>query len=527
MSMIINTPTAQVTTYDVANQTDVQFNFDFDPTAMRADGTTLVVEYDGSEIRLENFFDADGGTHVENFLTQDGQAFSASEFLAAIMDVEGTGDTAEGLETAAGAAAGGSGAGAYSDDAGSLFDGLNALGGQGDAYDQPEIDQLDPVAGLTPDDGGSTYIVSGDERWGEYDPQDYYNPDTGLYDLPDDIMAQLNATGFADFTVSVEYKGSGDVGGVDGDQAIYDNMSVELYGRYRNFEDFEGTAGSDTLIMDDDGVTTPFGTTYHGFALRLEDDFSFDDAGPHVQNIEFIEGSEGGDLIDLSSADYTYGPVTIHGNGGDDVIWTNDGDDTLYGGEGDDFIIGGTGDDQVYGETGDDRLFGGWGDDMLDGGSGDDHMVGGTGADTLIGGAGDDYISGGDGADFINGGSGNDEIFGGMGNDTINAGTGQLEEVTLGDGNDTVLIDASSLTPDLDSGDWSSVHIQDFVDGVDQVDLGGNFFQGLVTDPGGSTDVALEITQNADGSGNSTILVLDNWSTTDFYSSQLHVDLTT
>ena len=155
-------PTAKVTTYDVVNQTAVQFNFEFDPSQFRADGTTLVIEYDGNEIRLENFFDANGATQVEDFLTQDGQAFSATEFLSAIMNTDG--NTAEDLETAAAAAAGGSGAGEYSDDPGSLFDGLDALGGQPDAYAQVEPPQLEELPGPNLE-SDNTIPYESETRW--------------------------------------------------------------------------------------------------------------------------------------------------------------------------------------------------------------------------------------------------------------------------------------------------------------------------------------------------------------------------
>ena len=114
MSIDHQRPHRQVATYNVAGQTDVQLNFDFDPTQFTADGTTLVIEYEGSQIRLENFFNEDGTSGVENFLTQDGQAFAAADLLAAVMGTEN--GTGEDIETAADGAAGGAGAGEYNDD---------------------------------------------------------------------------------------------------------------------------------------------------------------------------------------------------------------------------------------------------------------------------------------------------------------------------------------------------------------------------------------------------------------------------
>ena len=492
MSMIINAPTAKVATYNVAGQTDVQFNFDFDPTAMRADGTTLIVEYEGSEIRLENFFDADGNSLVDNFLTQDGQAFSAAEFLAAIMGTEG-GNTAEDLETAAGAAAGGSGAGDYSDDAGNLYDGLDALGGQGDAYDRTEVERLDEVPGPVP--GGDNYIdYEGESVWRRFDNDNYT-------------------------TVSF-YKGKSD------EQKIAD--SADLYGHIRTRTEYHGTDGNDVLDMPD-----IYGV---GSVLLLEDDSSgapwsnSDGTDARISGIEEIQGSSFDDIIDLSSTtmDYTDGngnimDVRVYGNDGDDVIWTNSGNDYIDGGAGSDNLIGGIGDDTILGGTGKDIIKGSDGDDLLNGGDGNDNIYGGIGEDVMNGDAGNDYI---------HGGAGNDQIFGGAGNDTINAGTGEHDMVTLGDGEDTVLVDASSLSPGdplTGSGEWSSVHVSDFVDGEDEIQLDGCFFAGVHTynDTDGTVDPALLFTANADGSGASTLVVLDNWTETDFYNSQLYIDLTT
>jgi Ca2+-binding RTX toxin-like protein len=460
MSMIINAPTTNVTTYDVTGQTDVQLNFDFDPTAMRADGTTLIVEYEGNEIRLENFFDADGNSLVDNFLTQDGQAFSAPEFLAAIMGTEG-GNTAEDIETAAGAAAGGSGAGAYSDDAGSLFDGLDALGGQGDAYDQTENLQLAEVPGTTVEgDGGIDYVT--DLYW------DRYQDNSGNY-----------------WNERLEYQEQ------PGERNIAD--SIVLYGHARTTHEYVGTDGVDTLYLPDEQI---------GAVLRLEDDSQAPGGfttpnEPRIEGIEVIEGGTGDDVVDLSSAHYQYvdssgSPVdvTINGHEGNDVLWGNVGNDTLDGGSGDDNLIGGMGDDNLIGGIGNDVLKGSEGADLLNGGEGLDSLYGGRGADTIHGGADNDFING----------QGQDDV--------INAGTGDHDVVRLGAGHDTLVIDADSVTNGSDlhplDGDGSSVEVLDFNVNHDQIDLNGyNILDAEVH--GG--DLALLVGDSA--SGNNTWVVLD------------------
>jgi Ca2+-binding RTX toxin-like protein len=72
---------------------------------------------------------------------------------------------------------------------------------------------------------------------------------------------------------------------------------------------------------------------------------------------------------------------------------------------------------------GDDTLSGGAGNDALFGGAGNDSLAAGDGNDTVEGGAGDDNISAFQGDDTISGGDGADTIFSlGGGNDTIDGG---------------------------------------------------------------------------------------------------------
>lgn len=450
MSMIIKAPTAKVATYDVANQTDVQFDFEFDPSEFRADGTTLVLEYEGHEIRLENFFDADGATHVENFLTSDGQEFAALDFLSAIMGPEG-GETAENLETAAGAAAGGSGAGAYSDDAGNLFDGIDAMGGQGDAYAQTEVERLDEVPGVTVDGDTPTPIPTGIWWWMDTESGGTYS--------------ELR-----------QYKGS------DESDPVEDYAN--LVGQTRYYEEHIGTSGTDTLTLtDDDRLTvdmTPDGfvpTGASGDALLLEDDLSFPDDPGHarVAGYEVIHAGAGNDIVDLSSETIEYGDVLVDGGDGNDILWTNSGDDTVYGGNGNDQIIGGLGDDALYG------------------------------------GAGNDTIKGLEDADLLNGGDGSDKLYGGSGNDTINAGTGEHDVVVLGVGQDTLVVDSDSLSAGSHanpfSPDGSTVEVLDF-GGNDILDFGSLTVAGYrETDiaGGATTDLQIYIT---DGASHDTWVVL-------------------
>jgi RTX calcium-binding nonapeptide repeat (4 copies) len=75
--------------------------------------------------------------------------------------------------------------------------------------------------------------------------------------------------------------------------------------------------------------------------------------------------------------------TTVHGEGGDDVLYGQRGNDSLFGGEGADRLYGGVGDDRLRGGAGNDRLFGGFGADSLDGEGGDDLARGDATVDAL------------------------------------------------------------------------------------------------------------------------------------------------
>ncbi len=183
-----------------------------------------------------------------------------------------------------------------------------------------------------------------------------------------------------------------------------------------------------------------------------------------------IRGSADRDLVSVLS---NIGrPLTIYGNGGNDVISGGAGPELIYGGFGNDVINGGDGQDELYGEAGIDTLSGGGGNDLIIGGGGADTMNGGLGndrmigghkinslndanvdnsADTILGNEGNDTIFGDDGSfiplilrqnvggnDVIRGGTGSDWIFAGFGNDNVH-GQGDADTIFGGFGNDTIL----------------------------------------------------------------------------------------
>ena len=99
---------------------------------------------------------------------------------------------------------------------------------------------------------------------------------------------------------------------------------------------------------------------------------------------------------------------------------------------------------------------------------GDDRLLGADGPDVVDGGAGADYVDGGFGDDKITGGPGADRIFGDRaggdcgplwckypyGNDVIQARDGEVDQITCGAGEDSVVADANDVVaPDCEKVD--------------------------------------------------------------------------
>ena len=145
-TMEVSLPGAgKIQTYALTADTPVKFMFDLsDAIFTGVNGNLEIVVEGGGTVILENYQAfAEAGT-LPTFEMLDGEQIAGEVYLFAFgEDVEGV--TQEDLETAAGAAATGSGAGEYSDDAGTLYDGLDALGGQDDAYDSTAIEPLEEI----------------------------------------------------------------------------------------------------------------------------------------------------------------------------------------------------------------------------------------------------------------------------------------------------------------------------------------------------------------------------------------------
>jgi len=225
--------------------------------------------------------------------------------------------------------------------------------------------------------------------------------------------------------------------------------TVWVSGTNETTDVYHGGEGYDTLLMTSGNDV--FYTDADGYLGRHEDS-----SGGRIDGIELIEAGEGNDLVDLTSARYSTGDITINGGSGDDVLWSSSGDDRLNGESGDDKLYGGVGEDILTGGDGNDKLDGSYDNDTLMGGAGDDTLIGGSGNDTLSGDEGNDSLTGGAGDDEMTGGAGNDYAHGGDGSDIYFFGMESGTDTFIGgDGggwSDTIAL--SDGLPAGDLNDW-------------------------------------------------------------------------
>lgn len=148
------------------------------------------------------------------------------------------------------------------------------------------------------------------------------------------------------------------------------------------------------------------------------------------EGADFVDPGTGADIVRLGGGndqlDYTStgsragtDPDRVHGEDGNDAIYTPAGEDLLDGGAGNDTLHAGGGADRVFGGAGDDSIEGEGGADILRGGDGDDRIASDydyrtnsapADNDLVLGEAGNDSIAGGIGADTLDGGIGDDTI---------------------------------------------------------------------------------------------------------------------
>jgi Ca2+-binding RTX toxin-like protein len=255
------------------------------------------------------------------------------------------------------------------------------------------------------------------------------------------------------------------------------NLGLSIYGKNRSLDNFDGGAGTDTLVGTSgaDAIVLDKG----GALTAL------------IKNIEIIDAGAGDDVVDLTSTRFALGDITVLAGDGNDVVWASSGNDILYGGAGNDTLVGGVGNDLLDGGTGADILQGGDGNDIyivdssLDlvtetvtggtdlikssitymlpayvenllltgtaaatgtGSTGVNVLAGNDGANSLLGLAGNDALFGGAGADTLDGGADNNLLAGGWGADTIKTGAGKnIIAFNRGDGADTIITSSGAV----------------------------------------------------------------------------------
>ena len=151
-------------------------------------------------------------------------------------------------------------------------------------------------------------------------------------------------------------------------------------------------------------ITKTYNRQYHTLSVQGTNgndfyDYERNDRAQYRRNGRnpaiWVEAGDGNDRIYGSNE----GWETMHGEGGNDFLWTRGGGGQAWGGAGNDFLLGGAGTDSLLGGTGNDRAYGGRGNDYLRGDEGNDRLYGGRDDDQLQGGLGNDVIHGGQGSD--------------------------------------------------------------------------------------------------------------------------------
>ncbi len=163
--------------------------------------------------------------------------------------------------------------------------------------------------------------------------------------------------------------GDGDdtvVGGIDKDTVLGGAGTDNVAGD--GFEDayadvVDGGPGLDTIDGDwssrrFDAVVTPLNLTLAGGA---DDGRSGGAEGDDIRGVERIQENMPGVYVGTDAREefvvrQITTPVTMRGNGGNDILKTGDGADTIDGGVGDDEIDAGFGDDTIVGGPGRDRI---------------------------------------------------------------------------------------------------------------------------------------------------------------------------
>ena len=381
---------------------------------------------------------------------------------------------------------------------------------------------VDPAADPTVI-GGDTITVTGG---GEYAPLIIYgdtSQDGSRYaSIPgvvSDRAISFDNAGNDVIDASASTAGVAIFGG-GGNDIIFGSQAGDHIAGGSGDDEIHGESGLDH-IYGDSGFNTDL-----SLRLDLASDASDPDKFRQVLTVVTAPGPEDG----ASSDDLVVGNDTIHGNGGDDVIFgdhgvitqtfetqrfvttgnverietaevAEGGDDTIFGNAGGDRILGGQGDDDIEGNADNNIIFGdnGFIDFVgLDGDLSDIDRIFSTapefgGSDTILTVGGDDIIIGGEDSDTITAGNGDNLVFGDNGQitaagsgapqfgsqpitlglvATIAPNIGGEDTVTTGSGRDLVLGGDEGDTIDVGEGHNIMLGDNGFVDWIDESDAG-------------------------------------------------------
>ena len=265
----------------------------------------------------------------------------------------------------------------------------------------------------------NTAIIPGKDFQGTMDATKYLS--TVIIIDGRNTQKKVNISGNAKANTIYAGKAGGTIKGDKGNDTIYAGAGVDILygGAGKDIFVYADSEGGDTIMdysADDDliqvskGIVTKRQTVNGGKDVK----YTIGSGSITVKNgagksIRIVSGS--GETVQLlgdfggtfsasghfSTVKNIYGtiaskPLTIIGNGKENIIIGGKENDKLYGGAGNDKLGGFDGNDELYGEAGNDELEGGAGNDKLYGGDGNDELYGGAGNDILTGGAGKDFF---------------------------------------------------------------------------------------------------------------------------------------
>ena len=248
--LVVSLPGAGASeSYQLTADIRVRFAFDLSEAEFIGNGNNLeIIVEGGGKIILEDYLLLAESNSLPTFEMLDGELVAGNVYMFAFDGGDQT--TEQDLETAADAGASGSGAGAYNDDPGTLFDGLQALGGQGDAYDShsiatDEYANLDlPGSPLIPPVAVDDVNVIVEDGWNRGEGENgHYDQERGLYgivegnlllnDYDDDNIDYPETSGsLTELSINtIDFPGE-DFTGNDPDAAVVSDSGTQVNGLY-------------------------------------------------------------------------------------------------------------------------------------------------------------------------------------------------------------------------------------------------------------------------------------------------------